>query len=282
MLMKQLLVAFDFSRNAVNTLEYALMMANKSGAALSLVWVDSSSTPDAVMNIDHELRIETKQLFEQVIPTYEPRLVHGKINVILRKGKVYNEVANVARMLEADIVLAGTHGVSGFEQYWIGSNAYRIVTHAPCPVITVRGDYQASKTTQNILLPIDSTPETRQKLPFAARLASICGATIHLVAVYNSPISVIRHRVKTYTEEAVKFLKQQQIAYVLEELEAENLVSSVLDYANSSHADLICIMTEQGGTSGAMFLGPYAQQLINNALMPVLSLQSGQPETVRF
>jgi hypothetical protein len=38
---------------------------------------------------------------------------------------------------------------------------------------------------------------------------------------------------------------------------------------------MILIMTEQGGTSGNVFLGPYAQQLINNALIPVLSLQSG-------
>jgi hypothetical protein len=37
---------------------------------------------------------------------------------------------------------------------------------------------------------------------------------------------------------------------------------------------MISIMTEQGSTSGSMFLGPYAQQLINNSFVPVLSLQS--------
>lgn len=272
--MKHFLVAFDFSKNALKTLEYAIMMANKTGADLSLVWVDSSSTPDNVLNIDQDLRIETKKLFEEIIPNYEAKLHKGKINLILRKGKVYTEVATAARMVEADIVFAGTHGVSGFEQYWIGSNAYRIVTNSPCPVITLRGDYQVKEQIKNILLPIDSTPETRQKLPFAARLASICQATIHLVIVYNSPIGVIRHRMKSYADEAIKMLQQQGVQYVLEELEADKLVTDLLDYAKTVDADMIMMMTEQGGTSGGIFLGPYAQQLINHSFIPVLSLQS--------
>lgn len=276
--MKHLLVAFDFSKNSVKTLEYALMMANKTGANLSLVWVDSSSTPDNVLNIDQNLRIETKKLFEEIIPVYEPQLKHGKINIILRKGKVYNEVATAARMVNADIIFAGTHGVSGFEQYWIGSNAYRIVTYAPCPVITLRGDFNIRENIRNILMPIDSTPETKQKLPFTAQLASICGATIHLAVVYNSPIGVIRNRMKSYAEDAAKYLNQNHIPCVIEELEADNFVSSLLQYAKNSDADLISIMTEQGGTSGGMFLGPYAQQLINNSFIPVLSLQSQSTE----
>ena len=129
--MKHLLVAFDFSKNSVKTLEYALMMANKTGADLSLVWVDSSSTPDNVLNIDQNLRIETKKLFEEIIPVYEPQLKHGKINIILRKGKVYNEVATAARMVNADIIFAGTHGVrlsSLVESRYLASAKMRTTT----------------------------------------------------------------------------------------------------------------------------------------------------------
>ncbi len=279
LIMKQLLVAFDFSKNALNTLEYALMMANRSGANLSLVWVDDSSTPDNVVNINKALRIETRQLLNDLIPQFEARYNKGKIDVILRKGKVYTEIANVARKIGADVVLSGTHGVSGFEQFWIGSNAYRIVTHSPCPVITIRSDYQASTVqAKKIVLPIDSNPETKQKIPFATKIAAICGAKIHVVSLYNSPISLIRNRVKTYTDDAAKYLQTNDISYVVKELEAENLVSSLLNYTYETKADLICIMTEQGGTSGGMFLGPYAQQLINNSLIPVLSQRSGQFE----
>ncbi len=48
----------------------------------------------------------------------------------------------------------------------------------------------------------------------------------------------------------------------------------MLGYAEENEIDMIMIMTEQGTTTANMFLGPYAQQVVNNARIPVLSLQS--------
>ncbi len=273
--MKQLLVAFDFSKNALKTLEYALQVANKTGASLNLVWVDSSSTPDNVLNIDQELRIETRKLLDEIIPSFEARLHNGRINTMLRKGKVYQEVANAARLVEADIVFAGTHGVSGFEQFWIGSNAYRIVTGSPCPVVTLRGDYEIKPDViKRIVLPLDSTPETRQKLPYAAKIASLFGAEVLPLLIYNTPLNVIRRRMRSYGDEAVKCLSEKNIPHRLTEIEADQLVSTIIEFAKNEDADLISIMTEQSSTSGSMFLGPYAQQIINYSVIPVLSIQS--------
>jgi nucleotide-binding universal stress UspA family protein len=276
--MKQLLVAFDFSHNAHTALNYAINFANKTRSPLGLVWVDSSHTPDNLLNIDYELRIEIKDHFQEIEQKYGPMLEHGKLEVILRKGKVYNELAMVARKLDADIIFAGTHGVSGYEQYWIGSNAYRIVTNAPCPVITIRGDYECRGCVRKILLPIDSTAETKQKLPFAAGIAGFFDAEVHLLVLYNSPISVIRKRMYSYAEDASKFLEEKGIKHIIKELESDKISSAILDYATEIDADLISIMTEQGTTTAHKFLGPYAQQLINNSVVPVLSIQSGQHE----
>lgn len=276
--MKQLLVAFDFSQNSHTALNYAINFANKTHAQLGLVWVDSTNTPDNLLNIDYELRIEVKDHFQEIEKQYGPMLEHGKLEIILRKGKIYSEMAMVARKLEADIIFAGTHGVSGYEQYWIGSNAYRIVTSAPCPVITIRGDYVCKGCVKKILLPIDSTTETKQKLPFAAGIASFFDAEVFLLVLYNSPISVIRKRMYSYAEEAHKFLEEKGVRHSIKEIDAEQINSSILDYAVEIDADLISIMTEQGTTTANKFLGPYAQQLINNSVVPVLSIQSGQYE----
>jgi len=273
-IMKQILVAFDFSKNAVKALDYALMVANKTGANLSLVWVDNTSTPDSELSIQQELRIETKKYFNDILAKYQPRLVKGKLEVILRKGKVYSELAMVARKLGADLLFSGTHGVSGYEQYWIGSNAYRIVTNSPCPVITIRGEYEFDSEINRILLPIDSTPETKQKLPFACKLAGYFGAEVHLLVLYNSNLTVIRNRMKSYADEAASCFGEKDIKHVIKEMEADKIVNSVLNYANEINADLISIMTEQSTTTGSKFLGPYAQQLINNSLIAVLCLQS--------
>ncbi len=272
--MKQILVAFDFSKNAHKALDYALLFANKTGANLNLVWVDNTSTPDNELNIQQDLRIETKKYFDDIIYKYQPLMKNGNLDVVLRKGKVYNEIAMVARKTEADLVFAGTHGVSGFEQYWIGSNAYRIVTCSPCPVITIRSEYNFDNGINRILLPLDSTAETHHKLPFACKLATYFNAEIHLLILYTSNLTVIRNRMKSHAEKAMACFDEKGIKYRTREMEVDQIVSSVLAYANEVRADMISIMTEQTTTTASKFLGPYAQQLINNSLLPVLSLQS--------
>jgi len=195
------------------------------------------------------------------------------INKVFKKGKVYQEIGKTARQLKADIIFTGTHGVTGFEQYWIGSNAYRIMTSAPCPVITVRGDYHFEKSIGTILLPLDSSLETKQKLPFTVELAKRFNAAIHLLKVYNSPIGVIRKRIDSFGREAEKCINDKNIKYKIESVEAVNVAASILEYVDNNGIDLIAIMTEQNITTANKFLGPYAQQLINGAKVPVLSLR---------
>jgi nucleotide-binding universal stress UspA family protein len=272
--MKTLLVATDFSKNSIHVLEYAIMFANKLDASIHLVWVDNSSLKDNLIDtIDEELRIEKKNYLKKIVADYKSKVPGGNLEYHLKKGKVYQEIGKMATQLKADIIFAGTHGVTGYEQYWIGSNAYRIMTSAPCPVITVRSDYHFENAISNILLPMDSSLETKQKLPFTVELAKRFNATIHLLKVYNSPIGVIRKRIDSFGREAEKCLKDKNVNYKLESVEATNVAASILDYAQKNKIDLIAIMTEQNITTANKFLGPYAQQLINSSIVPVLSLR---------
>ncbi len=272
--MKTLLVATDFSKNSLHVLEYAIMFANKLEASIHLVWVDNSSLEDSLIDtIEEGLRIEKKNYLQKVVSDYKSKVPGEKLQYHLKKGKVYQEISKTARQLKADIIFTGTHGVTGFEQYWIGSNAYRIMTSAPCPVITVRGDYHFENGIGTILLPLDSSLETKQKLPFTVELARQFNATIHLLKVYNSPISVIRKRIDSFGREAEKCINDKNITYKIESIEAVNVAASILEYVDKNGIDLITIMTEQNITTANKFLGPYAQQLINGAKVPVLSLR---------
>ncbi|RLD49265.1 MAG: hypothetical protein DRI88_00820 [Bacteroidetes bacterium] len=277
--MKTILVAIDFSKNAEHALEYAVMFANKQKACIYLIWVDNTLSEESVIDIiEGETRIEKRAYMDSLIKRFQPQVKCGEIQVLLRKGRVYQEIAKAAKQIDADMIFAGTHGVSGFEQYWIGSNAYRIVTQAPCAVVTIRRDYEIKDTIDNILLPIDSSMETKQKLPFAAKLANDFKATIHLLKVYNTPISVIRKRIDKYGEDAEKCLIENKVKYITAEREADNVAVSIIKYSDEFKIDLISIMTDQDMTTANKFLGPYAQQLINNSKTPVLSLRAKEIE----
>ena len=273
--MKTILVAIDFSKNATHALSYALLYANKLGTNIHLIWVDNTSSDESVTDtIEGDLRREKKAYMNKIIEEYQPLLKQGKIEMIFRKGRIYQEITKAAYEIKAEMIFAGTHGVSGYEQYWIGSNAYRIVTQAPCPVVTIRNDFKFKKTLKKILLPLDSSLETKQKLPFASDLAKSFGAVIHLLEVYNTPIKIIRKRIDHFGQEAKKCLVDENVDFVLDKIEADNVAASILEYSNSKNIDLIMMMTDQGTTTANKYLGPYAQQLINNATIPVLSLRA--------
>jgi nucleotide-binding universal stress UspA family protein len=273
--MKTLLVAFDFSKNAIHALDYALVYARKLHAVVYLAWIDNSKPAGSLIEtIDEDLRIEKKNYLKKVIDDYASKHPDISFDMYLGKGKVYQEIGKIARRIKAELIFTGTHGVTGFEEYWIGSNAYRITTTAPCPVVTINCDYPITETIRHILLPLDSSLETTEKLPFTANLAMQFGARLYLLKVYNTPLKVIRKRIDGFAKEAIDYLNTQGIDFSLETIESDNVVSGILKVAAEKNADIIAIMTEQGSGSANRFLGPYAQQLINTSKFPVISLRS--------
>ena len=273
--MKTILVAIDFSKNAEHALEYAAMFASKINSSINLIWIDNSLSDDSVLStIDSELRIEKKKYLNNLKSEYAERYPDINFNIILGKGRIYQEIAKTARKVNADLIFTGTHGVSGYEQHWIGSNAYRIVTQAPCPVVTIRSSYEITDHVRNILLPLDSSLETKQKLPFVAEIAKAFDATVNLLKVYNSTINVIKKRIDKFGEEAERCLSEKDISYNINSTNAKNVAASIIDYSEKNDIDLIAIMTDQGTTTANKFLGPYSQQLINNSVIPIVSVRA--------
>ncbi len=90
--MKTILVAIDFSKNAEHALEYANIFAEKLDATINLIWVDNTVSDETVLDtIKGELRIEKKAYLKKLSKVFRDRVEGGKFEVILRKGRVYQE-----------------------------------------------------------------------------------------------------------------------------------------------------------------------------------------------
>lgn len=271
--MKNILVAIDFSKGSIHALRYSIELAGQLRSNLSLIWVDNETgIGSGLSSDDNEYRNEAIKNFNELISTYGQDF-SGDINYKLRRGKVYQEVANMARMTDADIIIAGTHGVTGFEQYWIGSNAYRIVSYAPCPVLTVRFDYDYDRKFSNMVLPIDSTPDTREKVPFACGMVKDLGAKLHILGLHSTSLKSLQRKTISNIEEVVKYCEKEKIDYIITEVQSTDVTKAIVGYAKQADADIIAIMTEQHRSASGLLLGPQAQQLVNFSPIPVLSIQ---------
>ncbi len=272
--MKTIISAVDFSDCSINALEHTVSIARHSGSNLLMLWVNNPYTTKTILSSDmsDDLVEEVEHQFTKLINKYGPELPDTKIDYIIREGKVYKEVVNQARESEAWLIVAGTHGSSGFEELWMGSNANRIVTAAPCPIITIRTGVEIGRNLKTIVMPMDNTMETRQKVSFTCELAQAFDAEVHILAIFTTVIDEIRDKVQIYAKQAAKYLKESGVKHLIVEMEAENLSTTTIEYAKKIDANLISIMTEQEKTAINLWLGPYAQQMVHHSPIPVLSI----------
>jgi nucleotide-binding universal stress UspA family protein len=218
---------------------------------------------------------DARQTFDEMIRQYQDRLPKNKLTYVIREGKVYQEIVKQADEDEAFLILAGTHGSSGFEEFWIGSNAQKIVSASRCPVITIRGGVNIKRELTRIILPIDSTPETRQKVSVTALLAKYFNAEIIVLSLYSTQVEAVRNLIGKYAKQVAAYLKENGINHRLEDMEdVDNLTDATIEYAMKTEANLISIMTEQEKTTKNLWLGPYAQQMVNHSPIPVMSIHS--------
>jgi len=273
--MKTILVAIDFLKGSLHALDYAINMANRFNADVQMIWVDNISSEELVYaHFSSKDKMEIKKNFEKLSKDKESKLTGGKLGLFMRKGKVHIEMAKLAQQLNADLIVAGTHGVTGFESYWIGSNAYRIVTYSPCPVITVRNDFTCCNEIRTILFPVDKSVETKQKLPFTVSLARLFNSTLIVLGLYSTNLKSVQNRIDKHIDSTVKCLTDNNVSYIIEKQKTNNITKSIIDYTDINSIDLVAIMTEQEDTMDHVFLGPHAEQLISHSKTPVLSLKS--------
>jgi nucleotide-binding universal stress UspA family protein len=140
-LFERIVVPTDFSGCADDAWALARRLATASGAELILVHV-LVETP-LLFTTDH-----TRDVFaaarEWVARALAERVEAAgaaglRVRSELRTGRPHAEIVALATDVKADLVVIGTHGRDGLNRALLGSVADRVVHHAPCPVLTVRG-----------------------------------------------------------------------------------------------------------------------------------------------
>lgn len=265
----KIIVGIDFSECSLNALAHAVNIAEKSDLRVVMIWVNKFSE-EKVLNHSNDLLLSgAKMHFEKLIEKYKP-VIGDRISYVIKEGNVYESINELCRELQPLLVVIGTHGISGFSEKWLGSNAYRMSLMLDVPVIIIRNNIDETKPLTNILLPIDSTVETRQKLPLTAKLASYFDATIHVLAVHTSTLDDIIARVKNYAKQVVEYLDDRKIKYEYDELYSRNIVEDIIEYTDRKDINLLSIMDEQETTFKNVFDGSYTLQLVTKSKCPVL------------
>ncbi len=195
-----------------------------------------------------------------------------KVNTMTRTGKIYDEIVDAAREMKASLIVMGTMGAVGLKKRIMGSNASRVVREAECPVITIKGKSHRFGI-KHILLPLDLTKETKEKVDKAIELALIYGATIHVVSIVESDDEFLMNKLIRQMNQVIEFIGAAGIKCTSEFVNGKDVAEEVIQTAARIEADLIMIMTQQEVGFTDLFISSAAQEIINNSEIPVLSIR---------
>lgn len=271
--MRAIIVGIDFLNESLTALRLAVNIAVKANSKIVMVFVNKPDKSKPIFKTSPDkIQAEVESRFEELVALYANELPAENLTYKFRDGKKVWEVINdEAEDARAELIVLGTQGKEGFKLI-SHSSAFEIVEKATIPVITVRDGARISKEIKTILIPIDDTLETRQKVPVSARLAKMFGAEIHMLAIYHSSVRSVQDNVERYTRQSAEYLEGNNIDFVVKSIETKDVVNETIKYANDIHADLISIMTIQISAASNLWKGTFAEQLIDQSPLPVITV----------
>lgn len=139
---RRVLVPVDFSDSSLSALRYAVGLAMKFHASLTVVHVVAADYgwlgigQKASREYDETLQSQAVEQLRALVKTHIPQRVAADLEV--RLGRPAEEIVAAATESNADLILLSTHGHTGLDLYLIGSVADRVARLAPCPVFLMR------------------------------------------------------------------------------------------------------------------------------------------------
>jgi hypothetical protein len=172
----------------------------------------------------------------------------------------------------------GTHGTSGLREFFIGSEAFKVVKNAQCPVLTIPGNWGRT-IFKKILFPIRLLPGAFEKYYFARPIFEKNNSELLVLGLIdkNKPENEIE------MEQLISIFKLElhmdKVVYFSEKCPSDNFASKVIETGNEYKADLIILTANLDYDLKAYFLGPFVQQIVNHSKQPVLSIKPTINET---
>jgi len=291
MTFKNILVPVDFSKTSNKAVNYALFLAEKYKAKVTLfhaVVLLQEDVDEKEHLIAYETIIEKKE--EKRIKYLKSHADKGarlgvQIDSVLMRGITPAEtILNFIEDKKFDVIVIGTHGRTELMKWWLGSVAEKIVRYSPIPVITIHKDYKRKPAIKKVLFPVDFSEFSKMAVKKGMRLIRKFDAKPTFMFVveqqqhpfyYMQSSEPILKSNPTLKKQLMKNLMamagslKDKAAYHLAEGKPHKEIEA---YANTKKIDLIVIASH--GMSGLdhFLIGSTTERVVNVAPCPVLTI----------
>jgi len=161
----------------------------------------------------------------------------------------------------------------------LGASASKMIRECHCPVISIRGK-ENKDGCENILLPLDLSRESREKVDVAIQFAHYFGASIRILAVFSLSDAAYENQLLAYSHQVKQFIKAKGISCSNKSIASDNLADTIVEYANKVESDLIIIMNKPNLNIKELFSGTEAQRVVDISNLPVMTINPTKKESM--
>jgi len=143
-LWKKILCPVDLSDVSKQALRYAGRICRETDAHLLVLYVlepmanpgNLTFRPVTITDLEEQLVEHARNTVEGLVG--EMGLGPDAVTTGVQKGVASVEIVRAAEEEGVDLIVMGTHGLTGISHVLLGSTAERVVRKAPCPVLTIK------------------------------------------------------------------------------------------------------------------------------------------------
>lgn len=275
----KIIITTDFSETSFLAIKHGAFLAQYTKGEVYLLHVIAKYwekfnvfTPSITIENIEKASAIVQQKLEDLASTI--RKDYGvKVTTVVNTGNPTTEILKYAKEIGAGMVVMGTHGYSAWEDLTIGSNALKVLTQSPCPVLTVT-EHTNKFGYKNIILPLDMSVTARQKVTLTMELAKQFASHVYVLGMLpegeedqKGAMQVVLNQVEAVAKEHGVMCSSEIVTNVA------NRAKTTVKYCEEKGGDLIVIMTDQDAELSGLFLGPYTLQVIHHSKAAVLSVK---------
>lgn len=250
------LVPVDFTPAAVSATKFAMDLASHNDGELILLHIIGS---------DRERRQaeENMRKFAE-----EHASEQKKLSTKIVEGKLAEEIEEVTKILDVDLIVMGTHCITGLGKVF-RSHAFKIVENVSIPLIIVQKETEF-KAIKKIVMTIDLERESIQIVSMAARISKLFNSEIVLVAK-EQPEPEFRHKLDVNLAVCHKVLREKNVAHKIVLVDHKNFVENIFKVCQDEKADLLAAVYYQQHVH--IFTESFVQTLAYNDFhIPLLTM----------
>ena len=282
---RKILCPVDFSDYSNLALRYASALAKDNQAELIVFHSVPDLTPAASYlegNYMFTVHDALKSNASSKLDDYVSKFVLDDVNIrkIVGQGNSAESVLEISKTELIDLIVMGTHGVSGYESFLMGSVTNRVLHKTSVPVLVV------SKTSHHFIHEEEDQPVQIRRIlcPIDFDISNpwTAGITLSFAQKYNSEI-IFLHVIHGNEEEwkpleasALKKLKEigqpasEERCNVRLEVRAGDPERVILRMSESENIDLIIMGHHTRKPLEEIFLGSVARRVVTKSKCPVL------------